>query len=107
VNRLNKLNELRAVSSVVRQLLETVPETRSDDCLLYALVCNNINPETSGKSFSEVMVNRVLYSIPAPETVRRARQKIQENTPYLKGSGRCQEARKELEEDFRQFARCE
>jgi hypothetical protein len=51
------------------------------------------------------MINRVLYSIPAPETVRRARQKIQENTPYLKGSGRCQEARKELEEDFRQFAR--
>ena len=44
---------------------------------------------------------------PAFETVRRARQKVQERNPELQGVERIKAKRKENEEIFREFARGE
>lgn len=104
---MKKLTELLTVSTIVRELLESIPETRNDDCFLYVLVCNRINPFSSTLNFADALINRQHYNLPTPETVRRTRQKMQAEFPDLAGSRKCREARKELEADFREYARCE
>lgn len=104
---MKKLTELMTVSETVKELLEDIPDTRNDDGLLYVLVCNRINPTASELSFADALINRKHYNLPTPETVRRTRQKMQAEFPELSGSRKCREARKELEAEFREFARCE
>lgn len=104
---MKKLNELKTISKIVKEALEESPEARNDDCLLYVIVCGRINPDVYSSGFAEVMANRAFLKIPAPETVRRSRQKIQAEFPELSGTKDCQKARKEFETDFREFARCD
>lgn len=102
---MGKIRELKAVSEIVKSVLTCIPETRSNDDLLYMHVCNIQNPGIVGMSILEFFTNRKEWGASGFETVRRSRQKIQAEYPELAASTSCNEARKELEGEFREFAR--
>lgn len=104
---MKKLSELIATSEIVKLALEVAPETRSNDDLLYLYVCNMINPSVMVQPFHAVLAQRKSLNLPTFETVRRTRQKIQAESPELSGTKECRKARKELEAEFREFARCD
>lgn len=104
---MKKFSELISISKSVKLALEVAPETRSNDDLLYLYVCNMINPSVMIQPFHAVLAQRKSLNLPTFETVRRARQKIQAKFPDLSGNEECIKARKELEAEFREFARCD
>jgi hypothetical protein len=102
---MGKIRELQAVSEIVRTVLTNEPETRSNDDLLYMQVINIQNPGIIGMTLFAFLEDRKRWGVSGFETVRRARQKIQAECPELAASTSCTEARKELEGDYREFAR--
>ena len=104
---MGKIRELKAVSEIVKLVLTEMPETRSNDDLLYMQVINIQNPGIIGMTLYAFFENRQMWGVSGFETVRRSRQKIQAEYPELASSESCTEARKELEGEYREFARCE
>lgn len=104
---MGKIRELKRVSEIVKTVLTNEPRTRNDDDLLYMHVINIQNPGIIGMTLFAFLENRKRWGVSGFETVRRSRQKIQAEYPELAASESCNEARKELEGDFREFARCE
>ena len=102
---MNKLDELKTTSEVVKHILETFQNSRNDDHLLYYLVCAFINKEVIGRPFGDIFTNRKDYGIPAFETVRRTRQKVQAENPHLVADKEVETMRKANEEAFREYAR--
>jgi hypothetical protein len=100
-----KKQELKAVSEIVKSVLNCIPETRNDDDLLYMHVINIQNPGIIGMTVVEFLTGRKEWGVSGFETVRRSRQKIQAEYPELSANTGCTEARKENEAEFREFAR--
>jgi len=90
------------ISDKVKGLLESEPATREDDKFLWYKVCTLISHDYECMSFLEAIKDS---RTPTPESVRRARQKICESRPDLKGSTRIQTARAEMEEEYLEYAR--
>tara|TARA_R110000772_G_scaffold233800_2_gene345366 strand:- start:6020 stop:6289 length:270 start_codon:yes stop_codon:yes gene_type:complete len=84
----------------VKFLLEAYPKLRDNDVRLVATYyynnIANIN-QMSAIEFLEVMVNG---NLPSPDTITRARRKIQEKHPELRGVK--YEEKQRLEVEFRQ-----
>lgn len=95
---------IKDVSKMVKQILEDVPVARSDDDHLYALVCEKICPSVSGLSFGTVILKRKQMGLPAFESVRRARQKLQASYPELAGTSDTEAMREVLEDEYKAYA---
>lgn len=96
---------------VVHDILKRFPETRNDDYLLWLKVLENVAERHNIPDFTKTMTVGVFLQMakcskfPQFETVSRIRRKFQEQYPDLRGSVEVQEARAELEQDYREFAR--
>ena len=116
-----KRRELKTAMERVEYLLEVFPETRDDDDLVrawYLMTWHKEDVEKWVRSLLAVTyrhgdqvsikldVNRLaeFFKIgPTYETLRRARQRIQQEKPRLAGSRRTRRARAELEEVHHEF----
>ena len=103
------MDNLRNTKNLVRTALETSLKARNSDNYLYYLVCKaimqprGVNIDTL--SFKEGLLHREQYNLPNYETVRRTRQKIQQEDPALAATAEVEAERAIREEAFREFAR--
>ncbi len=95
---------LKDTTKLVKQIMEDVPAARSDDDLLYSLVCEKICPAVNGLAFGTVIMGRKEMGLPAFESVRRARQKIQATYPELAGTSGVEAVRTVLEGEYKKYA---
>ena len=99
---------LEKTTVLVKDILTSNIASRNSDNFLFYLVCKHqldaqgIDIDTIG--FKKLFLSLKEYGLPQFETVRRTRQKLQEENPEL----RCKESvaieRAALEETFRDFA---
>lgn len=94
------LKQILKVQEQVQILLETYPKLRDNDVRLVASYyynnISNIN-QISAIDFLQIMVNG---NLPSPDTITRARRKIQEKHPELRGVNYVE--RQKLEKQVRQ-----
>ena len=102
---MNKAKELKTTTNLVREILEHDPAARNNDDYLYYEVCRRINDDSVKLPFWKVILNRKTYNLPAFESVRRSRQKMQEKHPELAGDSTVEAYRVMNEEVFREYAR--
>lgn len=98
------MTKLKQVQAIVKDVLQTVPEARDSDMLLFYRICERLNPRALSMPFGLVLLEMRDYNLPAFETVRRTRQKVQADNPDLRGSRRTQQARDALIPEFRSYA---
>lgn len=102
---MGKATELRTTTKLVKEVLTDYPATRNSDDLLYIKVCECINPISVCMTFKDMLLKRKDWQLPAFETVRRTRQKVQSENPELAGNIAVEGHRKVNEEVFREYAR--
>ena len=106
------MSKLITIANLVKDILIDVPETRNSDYFLYLNVLErtakqNGTPEPKDLTVSYFLTNAKRLKFPYFETVRRARQKIQEDFPELKSVPAVAKVKAAKEEVFKQFARGE
>lgn len=99
------MSRLKNTSDLVKEVLQDVQETRSSDDLLYIEVCGRINPTATSFPFQEILRHRKDLGFPPFESVRRARQKIQQHSPELCATEEAEGYRTVEEEKYRSYAR--
>lgn len=102
---MNKSKELKTTSEIVQIILEQNPQARNSDDFLYIKVCETVNNISINLPFKQVMANRKAYGLPAFESVRRTRQKLQAMHPELSGNADVEAQRILNEQTFRDYAR--
>ena len=106
---MNKLSELKTVTTYVKDILEKDEKARNSDSYLYMQILNifayHKNVDIHKISVVDFLINMRAWGFPAFETVRRTRQKVQEHFPELAGAPEIAEFRKENEEAYREYAR--
>lgn len=104
------MNELKNTTALVKSLLEKDKKCRNSDSYLYLEVIEAIAKRDEwcitlqGMSVSYFLLNMSQLGVPAFETVRRARQKLQASYPELASCDKVQEGRLEKELEYRAFA---
>ena len=93
--------KINTTHNTVLRILETKPETRSDDWLLILEVWKEYIG--TGMSVECAFTHHIELGIPNFETIRRCRQKIQSKYPHLVNE-EAKAIRKKEEEEFRQYA---
>lgn len=94
--------KINTTHNTVLRILETKPETRSDDWLLILEVWKEyISTEISVES---LFTHHIELGIPNFETIRRCRQKIQSKFPHLVNE-EAKAIRKQEEAEFREYAK--
>ena len=87
----------------VAQVLTEYPRARDDDNFLLAIFYRNFYG-VGAASFFEVMVNMKQLELPSPESITRARRKLQEEMPLLFGaSGQVRKERAKAERSYRDY----
>lgn len=78
---------VKQVSSIVKDILINEPRTRDDDNLLVLKVWAKKNPDLRNPSFSFVKFSEGMLdgTYPSYESISRARRKLQEEFPNLRG----------------------
>lgn len=102
---MDKKNELHSAQDIIKQVLTDHPETRNDDDLLCYKVYESMLPGCGGMLYRAVVLNRKAYKLPAYETVRRTRQKLQREYPELAACKAVRAGRARNEQIFRAFAK--
>ena len=106
---MSKSKQLISITNLVKMILETNPQTRNSDSLLYLKVLEHVaiqkGLDLSAFSVPYFLINMKHYNFPCFESVRRTRQKIQNQYPELKGCEAVQAARAENEQIFRQYSK--
>lgn len=97
--------DIKKLEKLVFDILQTTPETRNCDELLYVKVCIAINPDVRMLRLDEVLLNTKELGIPQLETVGRYRRKIQQYHPELSAKTYIAECRKKREEEFENYSR--
>ena len=100
-----KMNELKQISKLVKQILIEDTLARNSDMFLYLKVCQRLNPSALTQPFWAVVSALKHHNLPPFETVRRSRQKIQAKHPELAGTDEVEAVRSYKEDEFREFAR--
>lgn len=101
-NNQNK-SEVRKMAELVKDILKMYKNAREDDYVLYGFVLNAYN--TSVKDSFWTIAQKVRKKeLPSFETVSRARRKVQELHPELKGAIQNSRARLEKTKEFIEFA---
>lgn len=96
---------LNTTKALVRSILEQCPDARNSDMRLYYEVCNTLNKNVLEAPFAFVILKLDRFNLPPFESVRRARQKVQAEYPWLAASDEVELFRAENEEAYREFAR--
>lgn len=91
---------LKTVSDVVIGILRAMPETRDSDKKLYVEVVRKIKPSALYEPFYIAFMDDKL---PSTETVRRTRQKAQEQFPELAATPQVEGMREVMEQNFFEF----
>ena len=103
------MDELRNTKKLVREALKINILARNSDNYLYYLICKakmkSLGADIDSISFRDGLLRKNEFGLPAFETVRRARQKIQAQHPELSGSAEVEEMRAINEESYREFAK--
>ena len=101
--------KLKNTKALVRAILEQDEKARNSDNHLYLKViqifadARHINLDTMTVSYFLAEMNH--YDFPPFESVRRSRQKVQEECPHLAASPEVEIFRADNEEIYREFAR--
>lgn len=86
----------------VKRVLEAREDSRDDDFLLYLDVCRAYtDAPVWALSFEDALEHHIKYGLPSYESVTRARRKVQEDYPYLRGTK--YKRRKAEQEEYREF----
>lgn len=105
------MKKLLNITKVVKEILEERPSTRDDDNLLWLEVLRAaVRDWKYGSKMTDLTLAYVLTSIhrlglPSFASVSRARRKLQEKYPELRGTRTTQEKRKEREAVYEEYAR--
>lgn len=98
---------LNKVENVVRDVLIQREDARNSNDVLYYLVVERFARENGiplqGKRFETVMMNISNLNLPKYETVTRARRKLCEKYPDLRGSDQTEAKRLLAEEVFHEY----
>ena len=87
----------------VRQILNAYPATQDDDMLLYGIFVRQSQLVGDNETFYSVCQSARSRGLPSYESVSRARRKIQEQDPSLRGTRRG--ARMAEEEEYHEYYR--
>ena len=85
----------------VKDILTRFPSARDDDMILYAQFLYQNNCVGRGELFYKVLVTAKQRKLPSYEGVTRARRKVQEKEPDLRGER--YRARQHEEEEYHEF----
>ncbi|MBQ5655951.1 MAG: hypothetical protein IIV14_00770 [Bacteroidaceae bacterium] len=103
------MTELKKTTKIVKAILEEDKQARNSDSFLYLRVLEHI---ATAKELNLYCIpvplflkNMKEYGFPPFESVRRARQKIQQTIPELKGCDAVVEQRLVNEEKYKAYAR--
>lgn len=103
------MKDLKSTKALVQAILERDQKARNSDSYLYLTVLNIIAEKEKinlhNITVIDFLLNLKRSPFPPFESVRRARQKIQEKCPWLCSCETVSEYRAENEEAFREFAR--
>lgn len=102
------MNKLETIEGKVKEILIRNPKTRGEDMLLYleySLAYGKAG--IADLPFGKVMRSWKYYGLPYFESIRRARQKIQAETPWLKPKVDTRKGRKVQEKQYRRYAKDE
>ena len=99
------MDDLKTVSDLVREILESSREARNSDNQLYCLVCLALHPEIAFIPFTQFFLHQSELGVPGFETVRRTRQKLQATFPELRPEQRIETARAHNENVVREWAK--
>lgn len=106
---MSKSGELKSTTDIVKAVLQAHEKSRNSDDYLYYLVCHIYGRENGydveHMSLGYFLVNRSKMEMPAFETVRRARQKLQQTYPELSAWDKVEGRRMMNEEIYREYAR--
>lgn len=73
------------IMAQVEKIMREHSEARDDDFKLYGWACKESDARVMSLSFSQVLWNASKLNIPSYESVTRARRKLQELHPELRG----------------------
>lgn len=101
--------DFKTTTELVKYLLTTAPETRSNDSFLYYNVLKEVGIQRGidieAVSIPNFFLNLHGSAVPCFETVRRTRQKLQEHYPHLASTEPVKGFRTANEAEYRAFAR--
>lgn len=105
------MNDLKAVSAIVKSILTDNVRARNDDNVLYLMVLRHVsdrnNIDIQSMTVPVFLLKMKDYGLPGFETVRRSRQKVQADNPELEGTETTRRKRAKQEAVYREFARSE
>ena len=98
--------KLDKTENIVKKVLEEYEDSRNDNFVLVFRVYKEINEDLVIRNlFCTVMLNHNEYGLPAFETVVRCRRKLQAKHKELRANEKVEEARTNLEEEYREYSR--
>lgn len=105
------MNDLKAVSVIVKNILTDSVQARNNDNVLYLMVLNHVssrnNIDIQSMTVPVFLLKMKDYGLPGFETVRRSRQKVQADNPELGGTESMRRKRAKQEVVYREFATSE
>ena len=106
---MKRMNELKSISMLVKVILEQDELARNSDSFLYFRVLSFVAEEKGLDLFNitvpDFLMHMKAWGLPGFETVRRARQKVQQHNPELASAERVAAFRQENEVEYRAFAK--
>ena len=104
------MRKLETIKQLVRSILEKDKQARNNDNYLYLRVLQTIAKEENRPHPHDItaeyfFLNMSSFGFPPFESVRRTRQKVQQEHPELASCKKVEELRAENEETYREFAR--
>ena len=98
------MSKLMTIQQMVEDVLRQYPGTRSDDRELIQTLYGKYYEIDYYMPFGAVLRNR---SLPSFESIRRARQRLQEHDESLRGDRASEEARLQKQVEYLNYARGE
>lgn len=99
-----KKDGLIVLKNLITFLLRTEPSLRDSDSKLIQRVYEIYRVDVYNNSFSDVIYRIEKSEIPNFESIRRCRQKVQEENPNLKSSLAIKNEKQRIESEFHNFA---
>jgi hypothetical protein len=104
------MKKLETIKQLVQSILEKDEQARNNDNYLYLRVLQTVareenRPHPHDMTAEHFFLNMSAFGFPPFESVRRTRQKVQQECPWLSSCKKVEEYRAEQEEVYREFAR--
>jgi hypothetical protein len=100
---------LKTTKALVKHILETDKRARNSDSYLYLKVIKHYDTvhdtDFCRMTVADFLLGGSAVDVPPFESVRRTRQKVQEECPHLSAYGDIEMLRELNEEAYREFAR--